>query len=74
MNHLIRLARSGKPEHCEMWLNNNGKIEPCKNPIEFYCFESGGFLCSSCSNRMHKRFPKHIHIDLAKKYLKKLFP
>jgi hypothetical protein len=70
MNHLIKLIRKGKPNHCEMW-NKEG---PCKNKIEFYCFESGGFLCDNCANKMHKKYPRDFHIDLAEEYMEELFP
>ena len=69
INHLIKLLRKGKPTHCELW-NKEG---PCSNKIEFYCFESGGFLCAKCANIMHKKYPKHFHIDIADKYLKEWY-
>lgn len=72
---MVKLVRHEKPKTCEMYVKDKstGMLRRCNNKIEFINKYSGGFLCVSCANKLHKRFPNNIKLYNAKKYIKKWY-
>ncbi len=70
---MVKLLRHEKPKTCEMYVKDKvtGMLRKCKHKIAFINKSSGGFLCISCANMLHKRYSgKYIKLYDAKKYLK----
>jgi len=72
---MIKLVRSEKPKTCEMFVKDKvtGMLRRCPHKIAFISGSSGGFVCISCTNMLHKRYPNYKKYRNAKPYLKKWF-